>query len=82
MPIQDRRAIALALGYTKEIATDDMFVGNQRDVFIQSIRQYINLDVYLTGAMYLLAVDMDDREGLEKILLKMQFKSTEDIILW
>lgn len=80
MPIQDRRAIALALGYTKEIATDDMFVGNQRDVFIQSIRQYVNLDVYLTGAMYLLAVDVDDREGLEKILLKMQFKSTEDII--
>lgn len=80
MPIQDRRAIALALGYTKEIATDDMFVGNQRDVFIQSIRQYVNLDVYLTGAMYLLAVDEGDREDLEKILLKMQFKSTEDII--
>lgn len=80
MSIQDRRAIALALGYTKEIATDDMFVGSQRSVFVQSIRRYINLDVYLTGAMYLLAENEVDREGFEKILLNMQYKNTEDVI--
>lgn len=80
MQIQDRRAIALALGYTKGIATDDMFVGNQRDAFVQSVRQYTNLDIYLAGAMYLLADDEADREDLEKILLKMQYKDTEDII--
>lgn len=39
MTPQDRRTIALALGYTTSIATDGMFVGSQRADFIQSVQR-------------------------------------------
>ena len=54
MSDQDRRAIALALGYTKHIVTDEMFVGNQRDTFLRELSRNAGEDIYLTGALYLL----------------------------
>lgn len=54
MTIQDQRAIALALGYTNPILTNEMFVGNQRNAFLQEVYRNADNDVYLTGALYLL----------------------------
>ncbi len=54
MSVQDRRAIALALGYTRDVTTKEMFVGNQRNAFLQEVRRHADEDVYLTGALYLL----------------------------
>ena len=45
MTLPDRRAIALALGYTRDIVTPEMFVGSQRGDFIQSMRRYAENDV-------------------------------------
>ena len=54
MSDRDRRAIALALGYTKHIVTNEMFVGNQRDAFLRELSRNAGGDIYLTGALYLL----------------------------
>ena len=48
------RALALALGKTRALQLDNMFVGNQRGSFLQMIRRTSNGDVYLQGALYLL----------------------------
>ena len=48
------RALALALGNTCAIQSDNMFVGNQRGAFLQKLRRSAGEDVYLQGALYLL----------------------------
>lgn len=68
MTPQDRRAIALALGYTTSIATDGMFVGSQRADFIQSVRRNAPGDIYLTGALYLLHEGQSDGPAYENQL--------------
>ena len=55
MALCDLRAIALALGYTMELLTDEMFVGSQRGDFLRKVRQQSQGDIYLTAARYLLA---------------------------
>ncbi len=47
-------ALALALGNTCAIQSDNMFVGNQRGAFLQKLRRSAGEDVYLQGALYLL----------------------------
>lgn len=47
------RALALALGNTCAIQSDNMFVGNQRGAFLQKLRRSAGEDVYLQGALYL-----------------------------
>ncbi len=80
MSIQDRRAIAIALGYTKSIVTNEMFVGNQRADFIKSLRQQAQGDIYLTGALYLLSEDEISKKKFEEILLRAQYTRTEELI--
>lgn len=58
------RALALALGKTRALQSDNMFVGNQRGSFLQMIRRTSNGDVYLQGALYLLETDMPRRHAL------------------
>lgn len=58
------RALALALGKTRALQLDNMFVGNQRGSFLQMIRRTSNGDVYLQGALYLLETDMPRRHAL------------------
>ena len=41
------RALALALGNTCAIQSDNMFVGNQRGAFLQKLRRSAGEDVYL-----------------------------------
>lgn len=48
------RALALALGNTCAIQSDNMFVGNQRGAFLQKLRRSAGEDVYCGGALYLL----------------------------
>lgn len=80
MTPQDRRAIALALGYTRDIAADGMFVGSQRTNFIQSIRRSAPGDIYLTGALYLLHEGQSDGLAYETQLKEWQCDKTEELI--
>lgn len=80
MTIQDRRAIALALGYTSALTTPEMFVGNQRENFIQSVRRYADHDVYLTGALYLLQSGTSASAATEKQLKEWAYTKTEELI--
>lgn len=79
MALRDLRAIALALGYTRELLTDEMFVGSQRADFLRKVRQRSQGDVYLTAALYLLA---NERDALcwEQILLNRQYTKTEELL--
>ena len=45
MSIQDRRTIALALGYTRHIVTNEMFVGNQFDAFLRELNRNADGDI-------------------------------------
>ena len=80
MPIADLRAIALALGYTNRFQTDDMFVGNQKTVFIQKVRRLSAQDVFLTGAMYLLTEGTSESPAFSAKLLGGGYTRTEDIL--
>lgn len=80
MTPQDRRAIALALAYTKDIAADGMFVGSQRTDFIQSVEKTASDDIYLTGALYLLLEGQRDGPAYETQLKEWQYTQTEDLL--
>ena len=54
MTLPDLRAIALALGYTKELVTEDMFVGDQYSSFVQQVQNQAENDIYLQGALALM----------------------------
>jgi len=77
--IQDFRAIALALGYTRDIATDSMFIGSQRADFIRKLTRRANGDVYLTGALYLLSQGDKKSAVLENELLH-EYDAAEELI--
>ena len=47
------RAIALALGYAKDLITSNMIIGNQLIDFINKIKKMSENDIYLKGALYL-----------------------------
>lgn len=80
MTIQDLRAIALALGYTYEFTTNEMFVGNQKENFLRKVQKASDEDTYLTGALYLLD---ENRDGISEYRLKlvnMGYAATEDLL--
>ena len=70
------RALALALGKTRALQLDNMFVGNQRGSFLQMIRRTSNGDVYLQGALYLLETDMPRRHALLDELAATEYAKT------
>lgn len=76
--IQDLRAIALALGYTKEITTDAMFIGSQRADFLRKLNRMADGDLYLTGSLYLLA-DEDKKNAIESKLIH-EYSAIEELI--
>lgn len=80
MSVPDRRAIALALGYTRDIATKEMFVGSQRTDFIQSVEWAAQGDIYLTGALYLLNEGEADGQIYGKRLKEWQYTKTEELL--
>ena len=73
------RALALALGKTRALQSDNMFVGNQRGSFLQMIRRTSNGDAYLQGALYLLETDMPRRHALLDKLAATEYAKTEDL---
>ncbi len=77
MPLPDLRAIALALGFTNELLTKEMFVGSQKRDFVEKIKKQAAGDIYLTGALYLLG---EDAPAQETALLGKEYTATEDLI--
>lgn len=80
MALPDFRAIALALGYTKDLTPDDMFVGTQRVDFLKKIQRAAASDIYLTGALYLLYEGQSDAGQYEAALCQTGYEKTEEIL--
>lgn len=74
------RALALALGYTRRCQADTMFVGNQRNDFIQKLRRTAGTDVYLQGALYLLETDTLRRRTRLDELAAREYARTEEAL--
>ena len=80
MTLPEFRAIALALGYTKDLTPDDMFVGTQRVNFLKKVQRASAGDVYLTGALYLLHEGQSIAGEFESARRQAQYGKTEDIL--
>jgi len=78
--IRDMRAIALAIADTRDLFTDDMFVGNQKNNFIKKITRLSVGDIYLKGALYLLKKDDSNASGLFDVLTRATYTKTEELI--
>lgn len=74
------RALALALGYTRQCQADTMFVGNQRIDFLQKLRRTAGTDVYLQGALYLLETDAPQRRARLEELAAREYARTEEAL--
>ena len=74
------RALALALGYTRQIQDSTMFVGNQRNNFLQKLRRADGTDVYLQGALYLLEDDATKRRARLDELAVREYVRTEEAL--
>lgn len=80
MNVPDLRAIALALGLTREFTTHEMFVGSQRENFLRNVQQAAEGDIYLTGALYLLNEGSSGMAEYEQKLAAAQYTATEDLL--
>ena len=74
------RALALALGYTRSIQSENMFVGSQYRNFIQQLRNRAQKDVYLSGALYLLETDSLRRRSMLDELASSVYARTEEAL--
>ena len=68
------------LGYTRRCQADTMFVGNQRNDFIQKLRRTAGTDVYLQGALYLLETDALRRRTRLDELAAREYARTEEAL--
>lgn len=80
MALPDLRAIALALAYTRNLTTPEMFVGPQRADFLREVRRAAGGDIYLSGALYLLDEGRDGATDRELELTGAEYRSTEDLL--
>lgn len=76
--IKDIRAIALSLGYSREIITNDMITGTQLVDFINKIKRLSENDIYLKAALYL--YDENKNYNLFEELATQTFETTEDVL--
>lgn len=77
----DFRAIALALGYLKDVVTDDMFVGAQKINFLRQLeRRARNDDLYLTGALCLLNEGQRNAASPYQQVMERQYNKLEELI--
>lgn len=74
------RAVALALAWSGPILTDAMFVGSQREDFMKTVQSASTSDIYLTGALYLMALEDIEKERQRERLLRRNYKRTEEIL--
>ena len=80
MSKQDLRSISLALGFTKDLTTGEMFVGNQRENFLRKVQQCADSDLYLNAALYLLGEGQSGATERELKLTNASYNSTEDLL--
>lgn len=73
------RAVALALAWTDPVLTNAMFVGSQRNDFMRTVLARRD-DVYLAGALYIMATGSAEREERRERLLQRNYKQTEEIL--
>lgn len=76
--IKDIRAIALALGYARELITNDMITGTQLIDFINKVKRLSENDMYLKAALYL--YDENKYYNLFEEIAFQKFNKTEDIV--
>lgn len=76
--IKNIRAISLALGYAKELVTDNMIVGTQLIDFIHKIENIASNDIFLQATLYL--CDNKKYSQYKKELLNRKYTNTEDIL--
>lgn len=76
--VKDIRAISLALGYSKEIITDDMITGSQLVDFINKIKGFSEKDIYLKASLYL--YDKNKYYNLFEEIAFQEFNKTEDVV--
>ena len=80
--LMNLRALALALGNCANILDDTMFIGDQKDVFIGRIRAGANKDIFLSGAIYMLADKEDPRkESLGELSRRQNVRIEEALFL-
>lgn len=80
MAVPDLRAIALALAYTRDLTTPEMFIGPQQANFLRNVRKAAGGDIYLSGALYLLDEGRDGATDRELKLTGADYGSTEDLL--
>lgn len=74
------RALALALGYTRSLHSENMFVGSQYRNFIQKLKSSAQGDVYLSGALYLLETDSVRRRIMPDEFVSSVYTRTEEAL--
>lgn len=72
--IKDIRAICLAVGYARDLITENMIIGTQLVNFISKMKKYAEEDIYIKGALYLY-----NNGNYENELLTIKYTNTEDI---
>lgn len=77
MPEADLRAIALALAFTRDLLTANMFVGRQKEDFLDKVKLAAKNDIFLTGALFLLEEGTSD---WEQALWEKEYGMTEDLV--
>ena len=78
--IADTRAIALAMAYTKDLLTDEMFVGKQKNDFLRKITKLSDTDIYLKGALCQLGKGETDVRWLLDDLVHTAYVETQDLL--
>ena len=76
--IENVRAIAVAIGYSKNLITENMIIGSQLVDFISKVKKMAKTDIYLKGALFL--YDKEKYKSYKDELLNMKYENTEDII--
>lgn len=72
------RAVALALGYAAPFLTESMFIGRQKEDFLQKLDRETEGDVYLMGVQYLLEPYTTVRKMLLERMTQTIYQSTEE----
>mgnify|MGYP007101929558 FL=1 len=78
--VANTRAIALAMAWTAPILTQNMFIGRQREVFMQKVSIMGENDAYIATALQRLS-EGTTKEGWRANLLIRDYRRTEEVIL-
>lgn len=74
------RAIALAMAFTRDLLTEEMFIGNQRINFIKKIERLSAADIYLKGALFLLYQREEQGDIFRTELINQEYRDTQELL--